>query len=336
MAQNVSIAGADYPAVPYLLIPITDGGGTNAKFVDTSGATASAAGDVVLGKTAYGSAGTLLTGSYAPTITGNYTANTKNLAISTAGITSTWFGALGFEMLYEARCTLDPRNASNWPLTPSATAQTLTWTTSYTTTANANAVFDRYGKNYNGGAALDYGTYGYVWLCDGFAQLVYTVDEATMGTYHVIANAFEAVYHYGSRPRVASGSVVFPSASAYGTYGQTSTATLMTYYRTDAGAIALQNNCSYGVSLASVAPQQQSTTSVKPTYVNFRYPTIGVRTSDSYMTSTAYSYVDWAKTKVQYRVRLYRVPIAYDLYTEQNRRMVNDMILGKTFPAEPL
>lgn len=50
MAQNVTIAGASYTDVPYVLVPKTGGG--EAKFMDTSDATAAAA-DIQSGKTAY-------------------------------------------------------------------------------------------------------------------------------------------------------------------------------------------------------------------------------------------------------------------------------------------
>ena len=56
MAQNVVINGVTYSDVPEVDIP-KSGGGT-AKFYDTSGADA-AAGDVLTGKTAYGSAGSI-------------------------------------------------------------------------------------------------------------------------------------------------------------------------------------------------------------------------------------------------------------------------------------
>ena len=56
MAQNVVINGVTYQNVPEVDIPKT-GGGT-AKFYDTSGADVSA-GDLLTGKTAFGSAGTV-------------------------------------------------------------------------------------------------------------------------------------------------------------------------------------------------------------------------------------------------------------------------------------
>jgi hypothetical protein len=51
MAQNITIAGASFPAVPALLIPLTGGGGS-ATFVDSSDANATAS-DIISGKTAY-------------------------------------------------------------------------------------------------------------------------------------------------------------------------------------------------------------------------------------------------------------------------------------------
>lgn len=56
MAQNVIINGVTYSAVPEVDIP-KSGGGT-AKFYDTSGADA-AAGDILTGKTAYNSSGSV-------------------------------------------------------------------------------------------------------------------------------------------------------------------------------------------------------------------------------------------------------------------------------------
>ena len=56
MAQNVVINGVTYSNVPEVDIP-KSGGGT-AKFYDTAGANA-AAGDILSGKTAYGSSGSI-------------------------------------------------------------------------------------------------------------------------------------------------------------------------------------------------------------------------------------------------------------------------------------
>lgn len=52
MAQNVTINGANYSDVPAIEVPLTSGGGSKAKFMDTSDATATAS-DILSGKTAY-------------------------------------------------------------------------------------------------------------------------------------------------------------------------------------------------------------------------------------------------------------------------------------------
>ena len=56
MAQNVIINGVTYSNVPEVDIPKSGGG--NAKFYDTSGASA-AAGDILTGKTAFGASGSV-------------------------------------------------------------------------------------------------------------------------------------------------------------------------------------------------------------------------------------------------------------------------------------
>lgn len=56
MAQNVIINGVTYQSVPEVDIPKSSGG--TAKFYDTSGANAGA-GDILTGKTAFGSSGSI-------------------------------------------------------------------------------------------------------------------------------------------------------------------------------------------------------------------------------------------------------------------------------------
>ena len=73
MAQNVSLWGASYPAVPQVVLPKT-GGGT-AVFTDVSDTTANA-GDVLSSKAFYGADGTKKTGSVSSKAAATY--NTKS------------------------------------------------------------------------------------------------------------------------------------------------------------------------------------------------------------------------------------------------------------------
>ena len=330
MAQNVTVAGASYQDVPSVELPKT-GGGT-ASFRDTSDATA-AQGNVQLGYSAYGASGKL-NGTGASTITGTYTANTKTLTISASNITASWFGGLNLEFLYEARWSKKLNEASNWStLTPTTAAQNLTWVTSYTSTANANATFDRYGNGYHNGETLNFGTYNYIWLCDAFIKYVYTTDESTLGMTHVFQNAAESAMHWGARPRTSSGNIIIPSTTTYGSYANVNLACNMTLYRTAANVQTLTNNTTYGVGLGLVAPSMNSTSTRTPSYFNIRTPTVSIRGHDTYMNLNAYNYLDADKTTANLRVRIYRVPVAYGDYTLQNLRLL-DMAQSCTFPAE--
>lgn len=85
MAQNVIINGVTYQSVPEVDIP-KSGGGT-AKFYDTSGANA-AAGDILTGKTAFGSSGSI-SGSMANNGSTSGTIGTKSGTVTIpAGYTS--------------------------------------------------------------------------------------------------------------------------------------------------------------------------------------------------------------------------------------------------------
>ena len=330
MAQNVTVAGASYTDVPSVELPKT-GGGT-ASFRDTSDATAAQA-NVQLGYSAYGASGKL-NGTGASTITGTYTANTKTLAISTSNITAAWFGAHNMEFLYEAQWSKKLNEASNWStLTPSTTDQKLTWVTSYTSTAAANATFDRYGSGYHSGTAMDYGVYNYIWLCDAFIKYVYTTDESTLGMTHVFQSAAVSAMHWGARPRTSSGSIIVPSTTTYGAYANVNIACNMTLYRTAANVQTLTNNSTYGVGLALVAPSMNSTSTRTPSYFNLRTPTVSIRGHDTYMKVAAFNYLDADKTTANMRIRIYRVPVADGLYTYENMRLL-DMMQSCAFPAE--
>lgn len=334
MAHDVFLEGALFPDVPAVMLP--DGNATFHRFTDVTDTTATAA-DVTAGTYFYTAAGVRTEGTGAgsiATIEGTYTAATKTLALSTDGTVAAWWGGIGYELMGETTWSAPISSAANWPLTPKTTAQNLTWVTSYTATANANATVDRIGKGYHGVTeTLDFGTYNYVVWQDAFVHYEYTSPEASLGKVHTIYDGFTNIYQWGARPRVANGAIVRPSASTYGTYGSCAYSASLIGYRTAAGTLQLANNATYGVSAAAIAPSMNSTSLVKPSYFNIRTPTFGIRAHNTYMPVASYSSLDNDLTTVNFRCRIYRVPVEYGAYTEINDRLL-DMLQDETFPVE--
>lgn len=308
----------------------------NETLLDLTADTATAA-DVAQGKTFHLASGVAAVGTASnpiATIEGTYTAATKTLALSTEGTIAAWWGGIGYELMGETTWSAPISSAANWPLTPKTTAQNLTWVTSYTTTANANATVDRIGKGYHGETAtLDFGTYNYVVWLDAFVHYEYTSPEASLGKVHTIYDGFTSIYQWGARPLVANGAIVRPDATHYGAYGSCAYSASLIGYRTAAGTLQLANNATYGVSAAAIAPSMNSTSTVKPSYFNIRTPTFGIRAHNTYMPVASYSSLDMDKTKVYFRSRVYRVPLEYGAYTEINDRLL-DIIQSETFPVE--
>lgn len=334
MAQNITLMGASYSDVPAVVLPKT-GGGT-ASFTDVTDTTATAA-DVAQGKQFYTAGGVLTTGTGASgtaTIDGNYTSGTKTLELVTDGTIAAWWGGVGYELMGSVEWSAAISSASNWPLTPTTSAQNLTWVTSITTTANANATIDRIGKGYHGVTeTLDFGTYNYILFEDCFVHYEYTSPEASLGKVHTIYDGFTYVSFWGARPRLSGSTIVRPDATHYGTYGACTATSAFIGYRTAAGTFQLANNSTYGVGVAGIAPSMNSASTVKPTYFNVRTPTVSIRAHNTYMPVASYSYLDWDKTTVSFRTRVYRVPFEYGMYTEMNDRLL-DMLQDEQFPND--
>lgn len=334
MAQQVKIAGALFDDVPYIRVP--DESDVYHPFVDPSVTTATIS-DVSSGKQFIAADGTVSTGQGYAYLTDSYNSSTKTLAIDAEGVLAAWWGGIGLEFLHECRWSKAVSDATNWPLTPTTSAQNLLWKTDISTTEVANAVIDRYGKGYHGSTtALDFANYNYIFIEDAFVKYAYTSPEASLGKVHVCYDGFTYVYHWGERLRVASGGgIVRPDATNYGTYGSCAYSSLLIGYRTAAGTFQATNSATYGVSAAAIAPSQQSTSKKNPDYFNLRTPTFGIRAHNTYMPVASYDYVDWAHTTCNARWRVYRVPVEYGVYTVLNERLL-DMIQDSEFPAEPL
>ncbi len=298
-----------------------------------------APGTLLLGYTAHDASGAPITGTASgghATITGTYDSANKKLTLDTEGVIDAWWGGIAPELMGETRWSAAVDEAANWPLTPKTTAQNLTWVTSYTATANANATIDRIGNGYHGVTeTLDFGVYNYIVMEDAFVHYEYTSPEASLGKVHTIYDGFTTIYHWGARARIASGAIIRPSATTYGTYGSCAYSAALIEYRTAAGTLQLANNATYGVSAAAIAPSMNSTSSRTPSYFNVRIPTFGIRAHNTYMPVASYNELDWTQTTVNFRNRIYRVPVEYGAYTVINERLL-DMMQDEAFPAEPV
>jgi len=110
MAQNVTIAGNQYPSVPSILVPKTGGGG-NATFTDTSPTTASAS-DVAQGKIFFDSTGTQQTGTASGgggasnLVTGTFTGTTTGAAMD---VTLNYSGS-GYPVAFHVYVSEGPYN----------------------------------------------------------------------------------------------------------------------------------------------------------------------------------------------------------------------------------
>ncbi len=78
-----------------------------------------------------------------------------------------------------------------------------------------------------------------------------------------------------------------------------------------------------------------STSKVKPSYFIIKTPTFGIRAHNTYMPVATFSSLVAASTMLNFRVRIYRVPFEYGLYTNLNDRVL-DMIQNNAFPPDTL
>ena len=334
MAQNVTVAGASYSDVPSVELPKT-GGGT-AEFFDTTDANATTS-DIAYGKTAYVN-GSKLSGTGAAVITSTYNSSTKTVTLDTDDVSCAWFGSLNPEFVYETSYTIKLNECTDYTTKiqnaiDGTSAQTLTQPKSgYSTAAATTIIFDRYGSDYHSGSRLDFRYNDYVVLNDTIVDTVYTSSEASLGVAHTLHLYYTSIQHIGQAWRLSNDAPLYPDDTNYGTATSLNAGYYIIVYRTAAGALTRAVSASYGVYCAPQTPTFASTSSLYSNYINFRSSTFNLRTSSTYMASTAWSSVDVAKTQLRNRHRLYKVRKPNVLEEALNR--MGSMFTTGTFPTE--
>lgn len=328
MAQNVTVAGASYPDVPSVILPKTGGG--SATFIDPSVTTATAS-DVASGKVFIAADGTQTTGTGASIVTSTY--NSGNVTLNTSQVSAAWWGGLDPERLYQADYTCALSDTDYASKTPSTSAQSLKQPAAgYTSSASTTIVYDRWGSGYHSGSALNFAAYDYFVLNETMVNIAYTSDESTLGLVHSIQHACVYLQPIGQSFRFSSNSVVTPTSSTTGTTRCYSLGFYETIYRNASNNLAIGSTVSYGIFPSVQAPTFASTSALTSNYINFRSPTLSIRTNNTYMVAGAWTYVDAANTVMTNRQILYRVR-KQDML-EQAFTRLQSMWEGKTIPTE--
>lgn len=328
MAQEVKIAGALFESVPKIQVP--DSNDVYHPFVDPSVTTATAS-DVSSGKVFITADGTETTGTGASTITSTYSSGTVTL--NTESVSVAWWGGLNPEFLYEANYTQTLSNMNYADKTPSTSAQTMTHpATTYTSSRNANPVFDRWGSSYHSGSALNFALYDYFILNDVIVNVAYTSTESSLGLAHSIEYELVGFHFIGQRFRLSSGNVISPTSTTYGTTTTIVATFPNVFYRNASNTLYVATTSSYGVYPSLASPSYASTSNLKSNYINFRAPSWSIRTNSTYMNASAWASVDPDNTTLMNRQRLYQVRKKNAFETAFSR--IEYMHANGSFPTE--
>lgn len=287
MAQNITLQGASYSAVPSVLLPKTGGG--QASFVDITNTTATAS-DVASGKVFFTAGGVQTAGT--ATSQGVSVVETTDPVAGGTIVTITAATIYPFNFMGEQVEFVQVLGSTNYALstttygswTPSTTAKSIKATANLTTFSANMASYD------------------YIIKWETQADIAYN-SGATMNTCPIRQVACLYSYIF-KRPY---------SLTAVENGGRTSNSTVsysapLTKYYNSSGNLAIGWTASYGIYPAITNPTFSSSTSNTPT-VTVKTPTWNARCSTTYMSTTAAAAIATTNTILQQKATLYRCKI---------------------------
>lgn len=261
----------------------------------------------------------------------------SNKVALSSGEYTAWWSYKNPQFLYESNynCSLDETNDwKTYKETHSTSARTIKFApTTYTTTANANVVYDRWGVNNNDGEALDFTENDYFVLNDMIINMAYTTDEATMATPHPIRYARTALIPIYKKIAIVSNEIKYPPDGAVGTMISGNYQFTYGLFRNASNNLLLYDG-GYGIYFNAVVPTYQNTNQNICQYINFRTPTLAVRGHNTYLTQAAFAAIDGENTWISVRQRLYK--IKKECLDRQAFTRIGNMLTTGELPIEAI
>lgn len=311
MAQDITIAGASFQAVPSIVVPKTGSG--SASFFDVSGTTATAE-DVAQGKLFYAADGTLTTGT--ATGGGVEIVETQD---SHGGTIIEITGTQSIGKVKEHVLRPDAELVQTWTRDFRVVEDEGITLPAYSTTATtliASTNIDTYD-----GSPTEY---HYL-----IAERMLTIPEYNIttkakgrGEYCATSALYEWLYNPANEIKSLDGSKSYGQYSQMAAYG----AFTRYVYWSSATAVAPYTSNAYGAAQGVTAPAVASNKTI-----TIKSPTVTLRGHTTYFTSTYYNAL--TDIRCQYIIELWRVPVETGSvigwqHGSQIKTMIDDAVSG--------
>ena len=245
-----------------------------------------------------------------------------------------WWTGINPTFIYESNYTCTLNQTSDWPTYfadgSSTTSRTIKYAaTEYTTSPNANVIYERYT-----GTTLEFMNYDYFVVMDAILNVAYTSAEATMGQGHVIRTVRTSIFPFCKNIGISNNVIKYPGVDGY--IGTTTNGHLTWTYtltRNASNTLVFQGGA-YGFQFTGVAPAVNTTSAATSTQMDFKTPSLIVRENANYLTATAFGLINGDTSIIKIRQRLYKAKIPNIVHAAYTR--IGQMCESGNFPTEAL